>query len=123
LDQPGTNGRIPEGALKVASGLGVVVGALPASSVTSRYSQSSDPDVVHDHIRLRQHQIVGIAHIGVRLGARHVKHMGTTESGETACSPSGRGELSSAGRSAEMISDGRWYAYGKVLVKRVGKHL
>jgi hypothetical protein len=31
LDEPGTSGRIPEGASKVASGLGVVVGARQAS--------------------------------------------------------------------------------------------
>jgi hypothetical protein len=52
-----------------------------------------------------------------------VERTGPTESGEAVRGSSGRGELSSAGRSAEMISDGRWYAYGKVLVKRVGKHL
>ena len=36
LDQPGTSGRIPQGASKVPSGLGVVVGALPTGSVSCR---------------------------------------------------------------------------------------
>jgi hypothetical protein len=35
LDKPGTSGRIPERAFKVARGLGVVVGALPAGRVAS----------------------------------------------------------------------------------------
>jgi hypothetical protein len=61
LDESGTSGRIPEGALEVPSCLGVVVGALPTSSVTSCKPQPSESDVVDDHIRLRQHQIVAVA--------------------------------------------------------------
>jgi hypothetical protein len=55
LDKPGTSGRIPERAFQVASGLGVVVGALPTGSVASGNLKPAEPDVVHDHIRLRQH--------------------------------------------------------------------
>jgi hypothetical protein len=123
LDQPGTNGRIPEGALKVASGLGVVVGALPASSVTSRYSQSSDPDVVHDHIRLRQHQIAAISRIGLCIGARRVQHLGTTKRGETMGGSSCGSELGPRGASTKVISDGCPYANRKVLIKGVGENL
>ena len=101
----------------------MVVGALPTGSVTSCNRQPSESDVVHDHIRLRQHQIVAIACIGVRLGARHVKHAGTTEGGETVGGSSGSGELSSGGRSTEMISDGCADANRKVLVERVGENL
>jgi hypothetical protein len=39
LDEPGTGGRTPKRASKVASGLGVVVGALPTGSVTFRKGQ------------------------------------------------------------------------------------
>ena len=123
LDQPGTSGRVPEGAFEVPSGLGVVVGALPTGSVTSCDRQPSESDVVHDHIRLRQHQIVAVACVGVSIGARHVKHTGTTESGETVGGPSGGGELSPGGGSTEMISDGCSYANRKVLVKRIGENL
>jgi hypothetical protein len=56
LDQPGSSGRIPEAASKVASGLSVVVRALPTGSVASGDRQPSESDVVHDHIRLRQHR-------------------------------------------------------------------
>ena len=78
LDKPGTCGRIPERAFKVPSGLGVVVRALPTGSVSSCNRQPSESDVVHDHIRFRQHQMVAIACIGVRLRTRHMKHAGTT---------------------------------------------
>ena len=37
LDEPGTSGRVAEGASEVPSGLGVVVGILPTASVTSRH--------------------------------------------------------------------------------------
>ena len=46
-----------------------------------------------------------------------------TKGGETMGGSSGRGELSSARRSAEMISDGCTYANGKVFVKCVGEPL
>ena len=122
LDKPGTRGRIPERACKVPSGLGVVMWALPTGSLTSCNPQPSESDVVHDHIRLRQHQIVAVTCIGVRLGARHVKHVGTTASGETVGSSSGSNQLSPGGRSTEMISDGRPDAKCKVLIKCVGKN-
>ena len=52
----------------------------------------------------------------IRVGARHVKHAGTTESGETLGGSSCRDELSSGGGSTKMISDGCPYANRKVLV-------
>jgi hypothetical protein len=61
----------------------MVVRALPTGSVTSCNRQASESDVVHDQIRLRQHQIGPIARIAVRIGARHMKHPGTTDSRET----------------------------------------
>jgi hypothetical protein len=82
LDKPGTSGRIPERAFKVARGLGVVVGALPAGRVASCNPQPTESGVVDDHIRLPQHQILAITYIGVCL-VRHVEHAGTTEGGES----------------------------------------
>jgi hypothetical protein len=41
---PGTSRRIPKGSFKVASGLGVVLGALPAGSVISGNGQPSESD-------------------------------------------------------------------------------
>ena len=84
----------------------MIVRALPAGSVTSSHRQPSESDVVHDHVRLRQHQIVTITYIGVRLGARHAKNTGTTKSRETVSGSSCGGQLSSRGGAAEMISDG-----------------
>jgi hypothetical protein len=103
--------------------LGVVVRTPPTGSLTSRDSEPSESDVVHDHIRLREHQIGAITSIGVRLGARHMKHTGKTESGETVGGSSCSGELSPGGRSAQMISDDRPYANPEVLIKSVGEHL
>jgi hypothetical protein len=77
----------------------VVVRALPASSVASRNRQSSKPDIVHDHIWLRQHQIAAIARIGVAIGARHIEHVGATEGGETVGRSSCRSQLGLGGRS------------------------
>jgi hypothetical protein len=94
LDQPGTSSRIPERALKVASGLRVVVRALPPGSVRASDRQPSDSDVVHDHIRLRQHQISAIASIGVSIGAWHVKHAGTVGRGKAVGCSSGSSQLS-----------------------------
>ena len=101
----------------------MVVRALPTGSVTSGNPQPSESDVVHDHIRLRQHQIVAITCIGVRIGARHMEHAGTTEGGETVGGSSCSSQLSPGGRSAEMISDGRSDANRKVLIKCVGENL
>jgi hypothetical protein len=123
LDEPGTGGRVPEGASKVPSGLDVIVAVLPTYGVTSRNRQPSEVDVVHDHIRLRQHQIVAITCIDIRLGARHVKHPGTTQRRETVGSSSGGRQLSSGGCSVEMISDGCAYANRKVSVKGINDHL
>ena len=101
----------------------MVVGTLSTGNVTSCHRQPAESDVVEDHIRLRQHQIVPITCIGVRLGARHAKHTGTTESDETVGGSSCCDELSSRGRSTQMISDGCSYANRKVLVEGVGEHL
>jgi hypothetical protein len=100
----------------------VVVGTLPTGRVTACNGQRSEPAVVHDHIRLRQHQISAVACIGVRL-ARHVKHPGTTERGETMSGSSCGGQLSAGGGSTKMISDGRSHANRKVLVQCVCEHL
>jgi hypothetical protein len=59
----------------------MIAGALPTGSVTTCKRQPPEPDVAHDHIRLREHQIGAVACIGVRL-ARDVKHAGTIEGGE-----------------------------------------
>ena len=120
------SGRVPVGQGRrhaLPSGLSVVVRTLPTGSVTSCHSQPSESDVVHDHIRLRQHQIVAITYIGVRVGALHMKYTGTTESDETVGGSPGGGELSSGGGSTKMISDSCSYANRKVVVKRVGEYL
>ena len=110
-------------AFKVPSGLGVVVGALPTGSVTACNCQSSESDVVHDHIRPRQHHIVTVACMGIRVRSRHVKHASTVEGGETVGGSSSSGQLGPGGCSAEMISDGCSYANREVLIKGVGENL
>jgi hypothetical protein len=57
---------------------------------------------VHDHIRLRQHQISAIAFIGVRIRTGQVKDPGTTKGGEAMGGSSGGGEFSPGWSSAEM---------------------
>jgi hypothetical protein len=52
-----------------------------------------------------------------------MEQAGTTERDETVGGSSGGGEFRSGGGSAEVISDGRSDANGKVLVKRVGENL
>jgi hypothetical protein len=111
----GANGRIPERASQVSSGLGVVLRALATGRVTSGNPECSESDVIHDHIRLRQHQIVAITYIGVRLGARHMEQNGH-ESSKAVGGPSGSSQLSPGGRSAEMISYGRTNANREVLI-------
>jgi hypothetical protein len=101
----------------------MVVATLPAGSVTSRNRQSSEPDLVHDHVRLRQHQIGAIASTVVRIRARHMEHTGTTDGRETVGGSSCSGELSSGRRSTKMIGDGCTYANRKVLVKRIVENL
>jgi hypothetical protein len=97
---------------------------IPATcSVTSCNREPSESDVVHDHIRLRQHQIASVARIVVAFGARHVQHLGTTEGGETMGGSSCRVELSPSRRSSEMISDGRSDTNREVLMERVSEHL
>jgi hypothetical protein len=123
LNEPGTGSRIPEGASQVSSGLGVVVGTLPTSNVTSCNPQPSDSDVVHDHIRLRQHQIAAISRIGLCIGARRVQHLGTTKRGEIMGGSSCGSELGPRGASTKVISDGCPYANRKVLIKGVGENL
>jgi hypothetical protein len=97
LDQPGTSDRVPERASQVPGGLGVVVGAPPARGVSSSNRQPSKSDLVHDHVRPRQHQIGAVARVGVGVGARHVKCAGTTEAGETVGGSSGSNQLSFPG--------------------------
>jgi hypothetical protein len=77
---------------------------------------------VHDHIRLRQHQISAIAFIGVRIRTGQVKDPGMTKGGEAMGGSSGGGEFSPGWSSAEMISDGRPDTDREVLVERVGQH-
>jgi hypothetical protein len=93
---PRTGGRILEGPSKVPGGLSVVVSVLPTCSLTSCNRESSESDVVHDHIRLRQHQIVAVTCIVVRIVARPIELAGTPEVGETVGSSSGS-EFSSGG--------------------------
>jgi hypothetical protein len=123
LDQPGTSGGIPERAPEVPSGLGVVVGDIPTGRVTADHGQPSEPRVVHDHIRLGQHQIIAIACVGIRIRIRKMKHAETPQRGETMGRSSCGGELSPGWGPSEMISNRRSNANGKVLVKGVGKHL
>jgi hypothetical protein len=99
------------------------VGVLPTGGITSCYGQTSESDVVHDHVRLRQNQIVAVARVGVGIGTRYMQDAGTTERGKAVGGPSCSGELSSGGGSTEMISDGRPDAKCKVLIKCVGEHL
>ena len=101
----------------------MVVRTLPTSSVTSGNRQPTEPDVVHDHIRFRQHQMVAIARIGVAIRTRHMEHAGTTESGETMGRSSCSSQLSPAGCSTEMINDGRPDTNRKTLIKRVDENL
>jgi len=77
------------------------------TSVAAGNCESSESDIVHDHIRFRQHQIVAITYIGVRVGALHMKYTGTIESGETVGGSPGGGELSSGGGSTKMIRAAR----------------
>jgi hypothetical protein len=101
----------------------VVVGALSTGSVTSCHCQSADSDVVHDHIRLGQHQGVGVACIVVGIGARHAVHVGTTEGDETVGGSSSSIELSPSGGSTKMISDGRTDATARFLSSPIGENL
>ena len=87
------------------SGLGVVLGLLrPAAALPN--SQPSESDVVHDHIRLRQHEIDPIVGIAVGILAGQVEHTRITEGGETVSGPSCGGEFDAGGDSTEMINVG-----------------
>jgi hypothetical protein len=101
----------------------VVVWALPTGSVTARNRKPSKSDVVHDHIRLRQHQIATVACIGPRIRTRHVKQAGMTIGVETVSGSSGSVQLSPGRCSAKMISDSRPDANRMVLIERVGEYL
>jgi hypothetical protein len=101
----------------------VVVGILPTGGGTSCNPQPSEPDLVHDHVRLRQYQIAAIACNGVRIGARRMEHAGTTQRGETVGESTCGGQLSPGGGSTEMISDRRTDADREILVKGVGENL
>ena len=97
------SGRVPVGQGRrhaLPSGLSVVVRTLPAGSVTSSNRQPSESDVVHDHVRLGQHQIVAVTCIAVGIGACFMKYAGTTEGGETVGGSSGGIELSTGGGTA-----------------------
>ena len=95
----------------------MVVRALPTGSVTPPNRQPPEADIVHDHIRLRQHQIGAIARFGVSIGAWHMKQAGAAGCSETVGGSSRGSQLSPGGRSAKMISDGCPDANGKVLVE------
>ena len=123
LDKPSTSGRIPERAFQVSSGLGVVMRTLATGSFTSGNLKPAEPDVVHDHIRVRQHQKGPVACIGLTIGTRHMEHAGQTDVGETVGGSSCSIQLSPGGGSTGMISDRRSDANCEVLVKRVGEHL
>ena len=114
---------MPQRASKVPRGLGVVVGALPAGSVTTGNPKPSESNVVHDHIRLRQRKIAAIACVGVCVRTWDMKHAGTTGSGETVRSSAGSGELSTGRSSTEMISDRRADTNCKVLIEGINYHL
>jgi hypothetical protein len=79
--------------------------------------------VVHDRIRLRQHQIAAIARNIVTIDARHKQRAGTTEGGETVGGSSVSRELSPGRGRSEMISDGCPDANCEVGVKCVGENL
>ena len=123
LDYPGTHGRIFERPSDVPYGLRVVMWALATGSVTAGSAESSEPDIVHDHIQLRQYQIAAIACVVVTIGVCHMQHAGTTECGEAVGCSSCGGELRPGGGAAEMISDGCSDTNRKVLVKGVGENL
>jgi hypothetical protein len=98
------------------------VRALTTSSITSCNRKPSESDVIHDHIRLRQHQIVAISCIGVCIAAQHMQHAGTTQGSETVGGSSCGSQLSTGGRSTEMINDGCPDPNRKVLVEGVGEN-
>jgi hypothetical protein len=52
LDEPGTSCGIPKCPSKVPNGLRMIVRGLATRSVAACNPQSSEADVVHDHIRL-----------------------------------------------------------------------
>jgi hypothetical protein len=116
------------------------MGVCPACSVTSGNRESSESDVVHDHVWLRQHPIVTVARIAVAVRTGHVKHTGMAEGGETVRTGHAKhtgmaeggetmggsscgGELSPGRGPAEMISNGCTYANRTMLIKGVGKYL
>ena len=101
----------------------MVVKTLATSSLTSGNRQPSESDVVHDHIGLRQHEIVAVTFIVVGIGAGHMEHPGTTQRGETVGGSSCAGKFSSGGLSTKVIGNGCSYANGKVLVEGVGENL
>ena len=73
------------------------MGAIPTGNGTSGHSQPSESDVVDDHIRLGQHQIVAITHIGVAIGALQMKRASTTEGDQTVGCSSCGSQLSRVG--------------------------
>jgi hypothetical protein len=110
---------------QVARELGINDGTLAnwVARVTSCNREPSESDVVYDHIRLRQHQIVAVACIVIGIGAWHVKEARYVGRGETVGGSSGGSQLSPCGGSTQMISDGCPDANRTVLVKSVGEDL
>ena len=96
---------------------------LATGSFTSGNLKPAEPDVVHDHIWVRQHQIAAITCISVRIRTRHREHAGQTDVGETVGGSSCSIQLSTAGGSTEMISNRRSDANREVLVKCIGENL
>jgi hypothetical protein len=88
----------------------MIADGLAAGSVAACHRQSSESAVVHDHVRLGKDEIVAITAIGVRVGARNMKHTGPVGSGQTM----GSRELSSGRGSTEMISNRCSHANRKV---------
>ena len=73
--------------------------------------------------KVRQRQIAAITRIVVAIGARHMKHAGPTEGGETVGGSSGSSQLSTSGGPTEMINDRCPDANRKAFVKGVGENL
>jgi hypothetical protein len=47
-----------------------------------RRPTASESEIVHDHVRLRQDEIVAITHSAICIGARHVLELDTTDDGD-----------------------------------------
>ena len=99
----------------------MVVHTPTTGPVVARNHSPSESDVVHDHIRPSQHEIVAI--VGVGIGALRIEHLRPAEGGETVGAVRRAAVSSARVGSAEMISVGCSAANGQVLIKRVGEDL